>query len=119
MDRKRQALEQKRLEEQQRVQELQEEGRRARRGDLVASSTAGNLVKGRGRQHTSILEGEGAAGVSFLRPFSPRCLATYNIYNTGSVHTETSGPHFILHTTLPVWSLARHRLRSVSRHVRY
>jgi hypothetical protein len=60
MDRKRQALERKWLEEQQRVQELQEEGRRARRGDLAASSAAGGTVKGRGR--TSILEGEGAAG---------------------------------------------------------
>ena len=60
MDRKRQALERKWLQEQKRVQELQEEGRRARRGDLAASSAAGGTVKGRGR--TSILEGEGAAG---------------------------------------------------------
>ena len=40
MDRKRQALERKWLQEQKRVQELQEEGRRARRGDLVASGAA-------------------------------------------------------------------------------
>ena len=43
-----------------RLEQLQEEGRRARRGDLAASSAAGGTVKGRGR--TSILEGEGAAG---------------------------------------------------------
>jgi hypothetical protein len=61
MDRKRQALERKWLQEQKRVQELQEEGRRARRGDLVASGAAvAAAVKGRRR--TSILEGEGAAG---------------------------------------------------------
>jgi hypothetical protein len=60
MERKRQALERKWLQEQKRVQELQEEGRRARRGNLVASGAAGGAVKGRRR--TSILEGEGAAG---------------------------------------------------------
>lgn len=57
MERKRQALEKKWLEEQQLMKKLQEEGRRARRGDRAASAT-----RALGNSRKSILEGEGAAG---------------------------------------------------------
>ena len=63
MERKRLALEQKWVTEQQEMQRLQEEGWRARRGDRAcARSSDGECSKFR----SSVLEGYGAAGIAHL-----------------------------------------------------